>query len=105
MNILMSVHVYVKMLVMRTSLKTRVRRTVLTDTIGNANTTRVLQLLQSRRDAGQSVDAEPTPPSSRYRFDAEAFVRARDEGRGAASADAVEVIRLPDRSAYQGSSS
>lgn len=196
------------------------RRIVVTGPIGSGKTTRVLQLLQTSRDAGLSVagvislhlnaedpelesyrfrflsngeerifarrSADPTPPSSRYRFDAEAFARAReelsrwqrgqgdaraagndsdvividecgplelrgeglwkelrrawtafpgevvvtvrdrlldeflnaldargatdagrarDEGRGAASADAVEVIRLPDRSAYQGSSS
>ncbi|MFW6224006.1 MAG: nucleoside-triphosphatase [Spirochaetota bacterium] len=89
------------------------RRTVVTGSIGSGKTTRVLEMLQTYRDAGLTVagvvslhlnaddaeresyrfrflstgeertfarrSADPTPPSSRYRFDPEAFARAREE--------------------------
>ncbi len=98
---------------MPTSPNTPGRRTVITGPIGSGKTTRALELLQYRRDAGLTVagvvslhlnaddperesyrfrllssgeertfarrSADPTPPSSRYRFDPEAFARAREE--------------------------
>lgn len=121
------------MLVMQTSLKTKGRRTVVTGPIGSGKTTRVLNLLQTYRDAGRTVagvvslhlnaddpelesyrfrflssgeeltfarrSADPTPPSSRYGFDEDAFARAREEldrwkegGPGAGSGIDVIVI-------------
>ncbi|MFO7781770.1 MAG: nucleoside-triphosphatase [Spirochaetia bacterium] len=120
---------------MRTSSKTKGRRTVVTGPIGSGKTTRVLELLQSCRDAGLTVagvvslhlnaeeperesyrfrflssgeertfarrSTDPTPPSSRYRFDAEAFARAREElarwrGGGEDAGPDIDVIVIDE---------
>ena len=104
----MSMQRHVKMLVMQTSLKTKGRRTVVTGPIGSGKTTRVLQLVQTYRDAGCDVAGvvslhlnadDPELESYRFRFlsSGEELSRwQRDQGYARAAGNDTDVIVIDE---------